>query len=94
MRSILVVEDDRSTRQLVTETLKTAGFSVVVVIGFVGQRATPPACRAHLNRRAEGAQGTAKRGEQCVGTTARNDPVLLVAMPDRKGTDGWPACIR
>jgi DNA-binding response OmpR family regulator len=27
MRSILVVEDDRSTRQLVTETLKTAGFS-------------------------------------------------------------------
>ena len=28
MSSILVVEDDRSTRQLLTETLKTAGFSV------------------------------------------------------------------
>ena len=28
MSSILVVEDDRSTRQLLTEMLKTAGFSV------------------------------------------------------------------
>src|SRR5687768_18482362 len=28
MSSILIVEDDRSTRQLLTETLKTAGFSV------------------------------------------------------------------
>jgi CheY-like chemotaxis protein/anti-sigma regulatory factor (Ser/Thr protein kinase) len=28
MNSILIVEDDRSTRQLLTETLKTAGFSV------------------------------------------------------------------
>ncbi len=28
MSSILVVEDDPSTRQLLTETLKTAGFSV------------------------------------------------------------------
>ena len=28
MSSILVVEDDRSTRQLLTEVLKTAGFSV------------------------------------------------------------------
>jgi CheY-like chemotaxis protein/anti-sigma regulatory factor (Ser/Thr protein kinase) len=28
MSSILVVEDDRSTRELLTETLKTAGFSV------------------------------------------------------------------
>jgi CheY-like chemotaxis protein len=28
MSSILVVEDERSTRQLLTEMLKTAGFSV------------------------------------------------------------------
>ena len=28
MSSILIVEDDRSTRQLLAETLKTAGFSV------------------------------------------------------------------
>jgi CheY-like chemotaxis protein/anti-sigma regulatory factor (Ser/Thr protein kinase) len=28
MSNILIVEDDRSTRQLLTETLKTAGFSV------------------------------------------------------------------
>ena len=28
MSSILIVEDDRSTRQLLVETLKTAGFSV------------------------------------------------------------------
>ena len=30
MSSILIVEDDRSTRHLLAETLKTAGFSVAL----------------------------------------------------------------
>ena len=28
MSSILIVEDDRSTRELLADTLKTAGFSI------------------------------------------------------------------
>lgn len=58
--------------------------AVFVAIGLAGQRASAPECRSEAARRAEGFQGTVKRGEEFERTTPAGWILRLRPQPE-----GW-----
>ena len=77
MSSILVVEDDRSTRQLLTEMLKTAGFSVTSAKD--GER------RSADRSPGPGARMSQNSGADAITQTAtwRRSPLFTATSPTR-----------